>query len=273
MPPSLDNLAPFVNAVSSALGPRLERVFLYGSYSRGDWNPETSDVDFAVLLSDDDVSSANEVLFSLRDEFLPEKVAWRAEFFVAPLKRVAELRSLPSCIEAKILSEGVALFDSGSALPDALSYDDARRVVAGRGLRAAERCCDSALSFLRSANAYLVGPSIASDKARTASCLALRALCATFGVDPSPKSTRWKPKALVDACRPFLSENEVSRLSKIAALIPERNGELVSDDSDVPLEQARRETCMALLVLRGVARNSSVARLLTSSFKPRGPAL
>lgn len=47
-------------------GDRLDRVILFGSYARGDFNEE-SDVDYLVVLSDENVSSFKEVATTITD--------------------------------------------------------------------------------------------------------------------------------------------------------------------------------------------------------------
>ena len=57
---------PVVKDVSAALrqlyGERLSKIILYGSYARGDQHEE-SDIDFLVLLKDQEVSSYKEINF------------------------------------------------------------------------------------------------------------------------------------------------------------------------------------------------------------------
>ncbi|MCY7351968.1 MAG: nucleotidyltransferase domain-containing protein [Cytophagaceae bacterium] len=49
-----------VEILNAHYGPRLDRIILYGSYARGDFHDE-SDMDFLVLLNDEDVSARHEL--------------------------------------------------------------------------------------------------------------------------------------------------------------------------------------------------------------------
>ena len=63
---SSDQLRALSQEVKQALtelyGERLDRVILFGSYARGDFHAE-SDVDYLVVLNDDDVKSGREIWF------------------------------------------------------------------------------------------------------------------------------------------------------------------------------------------------------------------
>jgi predicted nucleotidyltransferase len=50
----------FVRRMRRHYGERLEKVVLYGSYARGDFHAE-SDIDFLVILRDEEWSTSNEV--------------------------------------------------------------------------------------------------------------------------------------------------------------------------------------------------------------------
>jgi predicted nucleotidyltransferase len=50
----------FKKAVAGLYGERLDRVILYGSYARGDFHEE-SDIDFLVVLKDDQISVFREI--------------------------------------------------------------------------------------------------------------------------------------------------------------------------------------------------------------------
>ncbi len=49
-------------ALTELYGERLDRVILYGSYARGDFHAE-SDVDYLVVLRDEDVKAGKEILY------------------------------------------------------------------------------------------------------------------------------------------------------------------------------------------------------------------
>ena len=51
----------FTETMKNHYGDRLSKIILYGSYARGDFNEE-SDIDFLVLLNDDEVRASREVL-------------------------------------------------------------------------------------------------------------------------------------------------------------------------------------------------------------------
>ncbi len=53
-------IADFKAAVSKLYGDRLAKVILYGSYARGDAHEE-SDIDFLVVLKDDEVKPISEI--------------------------------------------------------------------------------------------------------------------------------------------------------------------------------------------------------------------
>jgi predicted nucleotidyltransferase len=50
----------FVSKVGKLYGDRLNKVILFGSYARGEQHEE-SDVDYMVVLNDDDIKSYNEI--------------------------------------------------------------------------------------------------------------------------------------------------------------------------------------------------------------------
>ena len=52
----------FVSQVAELYGERLHKVILFGSYARGDFH-EDSDIDYLVVLNDDEVDSYNEISF------------------------------------------------------------------------------------------------------------------------------------------------------------------------------------------------------------------
>ena len=51
----------FTETMKNHYGDRLSKIILYGSYARGDFNEE-SDIDFMVLLNDEEVRASKEVL-------------------------------------------------------------------------------------------------------------------------------------------------------------------------------------------------------------------
>ena len=53
-------IADFKKAVSAFYGERLAKIILYGSYARGDFHEE-SDIDFLVVLKDEDISVFREI--------------------------------------------------------------------------------------------------------------------------------------------------------------------------------------------------------------------
>ncbi|MFD2935605.1 nucleotidyltransferase family protein [Spirosoma flavum] len=60
-PDKLQNLSQEVKqALTELYGARLDRVILFGLYARGDFHAE-SDVDYMVILRDDDIKSGKEV--------------------------------------------------------------------------------------------------------------------------------------------------------------------------------------------------------------------
>ncbi len=62
-PEQLKSLSSEVKqALTELYGDRLDRVILYGSYARGDFHNE-SDVDFLVVLRDEEVKTGKEVFY------------------------------------------------------------------------------------------------------------------------------------------------------------------------------------------------------------------
>ena len=51
----------FTETMKNHYGNRLSKIILYGSYARGDFNEE-SDIDFMVLLNDEEVRTSKEIL-------------------------------------------------------------------------------------------------------------------------------------------------------------------------------------------------------------------
>jgi predicted nucleotidyltransferase len=51
----------FTETMKNHYGDRLSKIILYGSYARGDFNEE-SDIDFLVLLNDEEVRTSKELL-------------------------------------------------------------------------------------------------------------------------------------------------------------------------------------------------------------------
>jgi uncharacterized protein len=56
----------FTETMKKHYGDRLAKIILYGSYARGDFNEE-SDIDFMVLLNDEEVRAMKEI-FNTNDE-------------------------------------------------------------------------------------------------------------------------------------------------------------------------------------------------------------
>ncbi|RYC67739.1 nucleotidyltransferase domain-containing protein [Spirosoma sordidisoli] len=59
-----------INIMERYYGPRLDSVILFGSYARGDYNEE-SDVDYLIVLTDENVSPSKEVYTTIaaRNEY------------------------------------------------------------------------------------------------------------------------------------------------------------------------------------------------------------
>jgi len=53
-------ISDYKNAITNLYGDRLYKIILYGSYARGDYNEE-SDIDFMVVLNDDDIRPFKEI--------------------------------------------------------------------------------------------------------------------------------------------------------------------------------------------------------------------
>ncbi len=60
-------------------GDRLAKVILYGSYARGDFNDE-SDMDFLVVLKDDEIEVGKEVRFMSRPIF---KISFKNDVIIS----------------------------------------------------------------------------------------------------------------------------------------------------------------------------------------------
>ena len=65
-----DIILRFSQQVKSILGDKLDKVILYGSYARGDYN-EHSDVDIMILttLTDEEIEEAETEIFDLAFDF------------------------------------------------------------------------------------------------------------------------------------------------------------------------------------------------------------
>lgn len=65
-----DIILKFSQQVKKILGNKLDKVILYGSYARGDYN-EYSDVDIMILttLTDEEIEKAETILFDLAFDF------------------------------------------------------------------------------------------------------------------------------------------------------------------------------------------------------------
>lgn len=55
----------FTETMKNRYGDRLSKIILYGSYARGDFNEE-SDIDFLVLLNDEEVRTSKEILITYK---------------------------------------------------------------------------------------------------------------------------------------------------------------------------------------------------------------
>jgi uncharacterized protein len=55
----------FTETMKNHYGDRLSKIILYGSYARGDFNEE-SDIDFLVLLNDEEVRTSKEILITYK---------------------------------------------------------------------------------------------------------------------------------------------------------------------------------------------------------------
>lgn len=60
--------AEFVRRVAELYGDRLNKVILFGSYARGDYH-EDSDIDYLVVLNDEDVNSYKEISYLSSETF------------------------------------------------------------------------------------------------------------------------------------------------------------------------------------------------------------
>jgi len=57
---TLDAIMEFENRVRSWYGDRLDKIILYGSYARGDYNDD-SDIDLLIVLNDNTISRLQEI--------------------------------------------------------------------------------------------------------------------------------------------------------------------------------------------------------------------
>lgn len=193
-----------VAAARDVLGDKLDRVILYGSFVWGDWNPESSDIDVAVL-----VHESVEATYDTTQAISRQLECEQLQILMRSAASFEALRAFEPCMESKALRLGKVLWSH----PEAVTYPvlpeaDARRKVVSTSLRAAKRSIRLASYLMREDQAR--GRAEPNEdwhrnyqnknycgEAHRGACSALRACCYHLGIDPSAKSTRWSVPGLL----------------------------------------------------------------------------
>lgn len=193
-----------VTAARDVLGDNLDRVILYGSFVWGNWNPESSDIDVAVLVRES-VDISYETTHAISSQLECDSL----QILMRSAASFEALRAFEPCMESKALRLGKVLWSH----PEATTYPvlpeaDARRKVVATSLRAANGSIRLASYLMREDQAR--GRAEPKEdwhrnydnktyctEAHAGACWALRACCYHQGIDPSAKSTRWSVPGLL----------------------------------------------------------------------------
>lgn len=190
--------AHIVETVRNRIGDGLERVIVYGSYVWGNHQPE-SDIDIAILIADDVKLSAYDFIKAIDRPF---------SLYVCSARKADSLRRFRVCMDAKIVNDGIVLFDSGRRF-DALDADAARSIVVAEHLKRATDALRRTLKdrrFLRLNPNDTLAEYSAMSIARQSLCAAafgLQAYLLDQNIEVSHKKLRWSVDNLIEAAAWF----------------------------------------------------------------------
>lgn len=187
-----------VETVRNCIGDGLERVIVYGSYAWGG-HQRDSDIDVAILIADDVKLSAFDLAKVIDQPF---------SLYVCPARKADSLRRFRVCMDAKIVNDGIVLFDSGRRY-DALDADAARSIVVAEHLQRAAKSLRQALrtrKFMRLNPSDTLAEYSAMSIARQslfAAVFGLQAYLLDQNIEVSPKILRWSVANLSDVAAWF----------------------------------------------------------------------
>lgn len=89
-------------------GDRLAKIILYGSYARGDFNEE-SDIDFMVILKDEQVKAAKEITYTykLLNELTLKNDVWISRFATSLIK----FETATKVLYRFVRKEGITIYE------------------------------------------------------------------------------------------------------------------------------------------------------------------
>lgn len=203
--------AHIVETVHNCIGDGLERVIVYGSYAWGRYQRD-SDIDVAILIADD-------VKLSVFD--LAKVIDRPFSLYVCPARKADSLRRFRVCLDAKIVNDGIVLFDSGRRY-NALDADAARSMVVAEHL---QRAAKSLRQALRTRKFMRLNPNDTLAEYSTMSIARQSLFAAVFGlqayllnqdIEVSPKVLRWSVANQIEAATWFdTSWRELKPLGEI----------------------------------------------------------
>lgn len=256
-------LDALVLKIRDVAGDHLDRVVLYGSFPWGGWDPETSDIDVAVLLRDVDRETLRTIereIDRLGGDGAFGPASDRLAFVVRPAAEFEALRAFEPCMESKALRLGSVLWESPTpAMYPVLPETEARRLVVERGLTVAAAKADYARIGLRRSRRrgkWREIEGIACEHAQMSACFSLRTLAYARGIDPSEKVVRWSVAGLLG----LLGIDAPA----CAAALPD---DYCTPGHDRTEEESRRACAAALRIYRQVRYEAGHENVLLPSRK------
>lgn len=241
-------LPTVVALILAELNDKVDRIVLHGSsIDGGGFSLGTSDVDVAVLLR-----NGNAVSFEAMIEIdkqvkikCPNKDWREIEINYMSADRVDRFRNFANCYEGSV-AQGVVLFDCGRTdRCDALSDDEARKILAHAYL-------DQSWCWIAQAHpAFSTSP---WSSARAA-CRALHAILVQCDYTVSPKAVRWHFDVLFDeACR---CNPNIDTMSGVVSIMPAELAVSEWEHADMPsmsFMQRRQLVARAMRLIRVIEK-------------------
>jgi hypothetical protein len=209
-PIDIPSMVSEIQSVRLPSGIELDRVIGYGSYWWGDYLPESSDVDIAVLFCRTDGGALS------KDHLVGLKHSFDSPYLVIDLLEIETYRHLSTMMYGKILTRGAVLFsnETTSTLRDktansALPYCSARDQwiqkcrTNGRAILA-DVFSDEKILRKNPSRLHTLAAS-----AQTAVVIILWSILYEYDIDPSNKSLRWDIEKLMTIAAVFRPDLKV----------------------------------------------------------------
>jgi predicted nucleotidyltransferase len=174
-----------VDGIFDLFGANLSRLVVFGSAIRDDFDPETSDIDVAILLNhlpDDAHAGLSGLQCSIKD-----KLNLNVQFAIQLCAVVDRWANFELCWEGKVASGHVLIHSVEPSMYAPLDRDLVKAEVINNYLRQASQ-------WHRRGLCYLIDdglPILSEWEACRSACRALQAVLLRGEIDPSPKSIRW----------------------------------------------------------------------------------